>query len=416
VYANEVRVEGTLAWRNNNPGNIRPGQFAQNHGAIGSGGGFAIFPDEATGSNALLALLQTPMYQSLTITNAIFKYAPPTDNNNTQAYVNFIRQATGLNVNRTMSSLSADELNAVAGAIRQQEGWTEGTIYTCSTPSAPSWVSAVLGCTSIATGAVPTVTGISPNSGPPDGGVTVVITGTGFTDVIGVAFGQQDAAGFSVDSDTQISAASPIANLSGAVDVTVTTGAGTSATGNADQFTFVTDAAPPSVTGLSPTSGPTEGGTQVTITGSGFTAASSVAFGAASPVSLSVDSDTQITTLSPTSDGSGAVAVTVTTSGGTSTTDSTTQFSYAPPPTVTAIDPTTGPSAGGTQVTISGSGFTGTSGVTFGSSDAPGFTVVSDTEITVSSPAANVSGAVDVSVMANGVVSDSSPADQFTYT
>ncbi len=35
---------GTRAWRNNNPGNIRPSQFSYKNGAIGSAGGFAIFP------------------------------------------------------------------------------------------------------------------------------------------------------------------------------------------------------------------------------------------------------------------------------------------------------------------------------------------------------------------------------------
>ena len=51
---------------------------------------------------------------------------------------------------------------------------------------------------------------------------------------------------------------------------------GTSATSSADQFTYV---AAPTVTGISPTAGPTAGGTAVTITGTGFTGATAVDFG-----------------------------------------------------------------------------------------------------------------------------------------
>ena len=58
----------------------------------------------------------------------------------------------------------------------------------------------------------------------------------------------------------------------------MTTGSGTSATSPADQFTFVTPA--PTVTSVSPTSGTTHGGTVVTITGTDFTGATAVDFGA----------------------------------------------------------------------------------------------------------------------------------------
>ncbi len=146
VYSGFLRFGGTLAWRNNNPGNIRPGTFSNNHGAIGSAFGFAVFPDESTGMDAIVALLRTQTYQSKTIRGAIFLYAPPNDNNDTDAYVNFIRQATGLDPNTAMSSLNADQLNAVAGAIRRMEGWRAGQEYTCSTQNLPAWASTVLGC------------------------------------------------------------------------------------------------------------------------------------------------------------------------------------------------------------------------------------------------------------------------------
>ena len=57
---------------------------------------------------------------------------------------------------------------------------------------------------------------------------------------------------------------------------TVTTNGGTSATSSADQFTYV---APPTVTAVSPISGPITGGSLVTITGTNFTGATAVDFG-----------------------------------------------------------------------------------------------------------------------------------------
>ena len=82
----------------------------------------------------------------------------------------------------------------------------------------------------------PVVTAISSTSGSTDGGTTVTITGTGFTGATAVDFGGA-AATFTVDSDTTISALSPLGT--GTVDVTVKSANGTSATSAADQFTYV---------------------------------------------------------------------------------------------------------------------------------------------------------------------------------
>jgi YVTN family beta-propeller protein len=86
---------------------------------------------------------------------------------------------------------------------------------------------------------VPAVTGISPTTGPLSGGTTVTITGSNFTGATGVSFGGIPAAGFTVNSDTSITAVSPAAASAGTVDVTVTTPNGTSAAGPADQFSYL---------------------------------------------------------------------------------------------------------------------------------------------------------------------------------
>jgi hypothetical protein len=86
-------------------------------------------------------------------------------------------------------------------------------------------------------GIVPTVTAVSPNGGPPAGGTSVTISGTNLTGVSAVSFGGAAAARFAVNGATSITAIAP-AGAVGTVDVTVTTGNGTSATSAVDQFTY----------------------------------------------------------------------------------------------------------------------------------------------------------------------------------
>jgi IPT/TIG domain len=201
---------------------------------------------------------------------------------------------------------------------------TAGTVSVTVTTKAGSVTGGEF--TYITTDAAPTVTGINPTSGTASGGISVTITGTGFNGATGIAFGSTAASNFTVNSDTQIMATSPVVSLSGAVDVTVTTPNGTSATSNADQFTYLTPTALPTLTSISPASGPDTGGTAFVITGTGFTGATGVSFGRMAASNVSIQSDTQITATSPA--GSGTVDVTVTTPGGTSATSSADQFTY----------------------------------------------------------------------------------------
>ena len=127
----------------------------------------------------------------------------------------------------------------------------------------------------------------------------------------------------------------------------------------------------PTVTGINPNTGPPAGGTSVTITGTNFNGATAVRFGGNAAASFTVNSATQITATSPA--GTGTVDVTVTTPGGTSAPSSADQFSYVSAPTVTSVNPNTGPPAGGTSVTITGTNFTGATAVRFGGTAAGSF-------------------------------------------
>jgi hypothetical protein len=154
------------------------------------------------------------------------------------------------------------------------------------------------------------------------------------------------------------------------------------------------------VTGVSPSSGPSGGGTNVTVTGSGFWKfGTSVTFGGVAATNVTFVDSATITCTTPVH-AAGTVTVVESDSKGTSTTLSN-GFTYTAVPVVTTISPASGPLAGGTSVTITGTGFAGATAVTFDGIAATGFTVNSATQITATTPA-DTAGAVDVAVTTAG--------------
>jgi hypothetical protein len=85
----------------------------------------------------------------------------------------------------------------------------------------------------------PVVTGVQPSTGPPAGGTSVVISGHGFTGATGadaVKFGSADAASYTVDSDTSITATAPAGT--GVVNVVVTVSSTASIVSSQDRFSY----------------------------------------------------------------------------------------------------------------------------------------------------------------------------------
>jgi len=164
---------------------------------------------------------------------------------------------------------------------------------------------------------LPTITSITPNTGTTAGGTPITIAGTdlsGGTVTIGGA-----AATVSATTATSITATTPTGSA-GAQNVVVTTTAG--AVTSTGGYTYVN---PPTVSNVSPSSGPIAGGTIVTITGTNLTGATAVSFGGTTATSFTVNSATSITATAP-AHAAGASAVAVTTVGGTAT--SAGAFSY----------------------------------------------------------------------------------------
>jgi hypothetical protein len=229
---------------------------------------------------------------------------------------------------------------------------------------------------------------VSPTSasavGPPAGGTSVIIRGNHLGGASGVSFGATPATSFTVNSNFQITAIAP-AHVAGAVDVTVTTPNSTSSSSpTIDAFSYV---GPPAVTGITsvanPAGGPTGGGTQVTVTGSGFDKVTGVAFGAVPATSFLVNGLNSINATAPA--GSGTADITVTAGGITSPITSADHYTYNGTLTVIAGNasysnspgtnvPVTATSQSASTVTITATGAWTTGGLVALSGFANGLT------------------------------------------
>ncbi|MEU3303665.1 MULTISPECIES: IPT/TIG domain-containing protein [unclassified Streptomyces] len=238
---------------------------------------------------------------------------------------------------------------------------------------------------------------ISPNQGTTGGGTTVTITGTNLAGATAVRFGSKLAT-ITGNTPTSVTVTSP--SGSGTVAVTVTTAAGTS---NPLNFYYI---GAPFKASLSAVSGPSAGGNTISITGTGLSTASSIAFGA-NNATPTVTSDSLLSVTVPAGT-AGSVGVSVTTTGGSNNGFS---YTYVDAPTIVSLTPTSGSTSGGTAVTITGTGLTTTESVTFDGVTAP-FSVISSTTVSAVTPPGSA-GAVDVVVNTSG--GSATETDGFTY-
>ena len=151
-------------------------------------------------------------------------------------------------------------------------------------------------------------------------------------------------------------------------------------------------AGPPVVTSFSPSSGAV--GRIVTLTGTDFTDANSVAFNATEST-FTLDSDTQITTTVPDGATSGPITVITPLGSGQSA-------SFTVLPSITSFDPASGPP--GTLVTISGAAFVNVKRVTIGGARAV-YAVVDYHTLTATVPTASVTGKIVIVTQAGTVKS-----------
>jgi hypothetical protein len=147
----------------------------------------------------------------------------------------------------------------------------------------------------------PTVSAVSPTGGSEDGGTFITVTGTGFTDgngdsiVTSVTVGGASATAVDVVSGTSVTLLTPSGSGSGN-QIIVTTSAGSST--DAVAFEYEAESLFPTVTAVSPSSGAVSGGTDITVTGTGFVTGTKVFVGG-QELSTTLDSPTQLTATTP---------------------------------------------------------------------------------------------------------------------
>jgi hypothetical protein len=122
---------GRIPFRNNNPGNVKRGPFADRNGAIGyDNRNFAIFPDIKSGRAAQKDLL-TNGYRGLTFADAIAKYKhgevlaelPPEKQELTEQYLKELDAwGTGVPRDEKFETLTPAQREALIFNIQRQEG------------------------------------------------------------------------------------------------------------------------------------------------------------------------------------------------------------------------------------------------------------------------------------------------------
>jgi uncharacterized protein with beta-barrel porin domain len=244
---------------------------------------------------------------------------------------------------------------------------------------------------------------VAPNTGPSGGGTVVTLTGSNLSGAASVTFGGT-AATITANTATSLTVTAP-AHAAGAVDLVVTTPGG-SVTQTAS-YTYI---APPAIASVSPATGPTAGGTSVTLSGSDFSGATSVTFGGVA-ATISAITATTITVTTP-AHAAGAVDVVVMTASGSGTKSNGYTYVAPTPPSLTAALPVSGPTSGGTAVTLTGTNLSGATSVTFGGTAAT-FTANTATSITATAPA-HAAGVV--SVVVSTTSGSATLSNGYTYT
>ncbi len=133
--------------------------------------------------------------------------------------------------------------------------------------------------------------------------------------------------GYSLDATSGMAGVSPASSVSFDITAVPPSGGGPSGGGGSGGSGGAGGSiAAPAVSGISPTSGPSTGGTAVTIAGSNFSGATEVEFGGHSATTFTVVNPNEITAVSP--PGIGTADVQVVTPGGTSAAIASDRFTY----------------------------------------------------------------------------------------
>ena len=119
-----------LGLRQRNPGNIRPG--AGFIGESGDGGGYATFGSDDEGLRAIQKLLMTygDKYDIKTLRQLANRYAPPSDNNPTDSYIDFLSDKTGIGADDeiNLAESGSSIIPAIVGFEQGQQPYSQAQI------------------------------------------------------------------------------------------------------------------------------------------------------------------------------------------------------------------------------------------------------------------------------------------------
>ncbi|MHC4601611.1 MAG: IPT/TIG domain-containing protein, partial [Planctomycetota bacterium] len=375
--------------------------------------------DTPAGTGTADVVITNPDTQSDTLAGA-FTYVPPPT-------VTSINPSSGPITGGTPVTITGTDFQSgatvtIGASPATNVAFVNATTLTCDTPAGAAGAADVVvtnpdSQADTLAGAFtfvppPTVSSINPVSGPTAGGTSVTITGTDFVSGATVTIGGNPATNVAFVNATTITCDTP-AGTAGTADVTVTN-PDTQADTLAGAFTYVP---PPSLTSINPTSGPTAGGTNVTLTGTDFQNGATVTIGG-NPCTNYNYAGVPTTITCDTPAGSVGPADVVITNPDTQTDTLTGGFTYVPPPVLTTINPTTGPTAGGTAVTLTGSAFQNGATVTIGGSACTNYNYAGiPTQIQCDTPTGLVGPAnvvvtnpdTQFSTLANGFIYTASP-------
>ncbi len=334
----------------------------------------------------------------------------------------------GTGVTITGQELSGTTSVTFGGTAAASYAVVNNTSVTAVTPAHSEGVVDVILTTPVGTATIPftytglSVTQVNPGLGGPGGGTPITITGTGLTGTTAVTFFEGatavgGATGITNVDETTVKATTTAYTGTSTppvdVDVQVTATLGTATLSDGFEYASQT------VTSVDPAFGTSLGGTPITITGTGLTGATDIAFfeGAAEVggATILTVTDTVITATTTAYTGTTAlpvdVDVQVTAKLGTATLSN--GFEYASSTLV--ISPTSGTAAGYETVTLSrGTGLDNVADVTFDGTSVINLNPpvpVDDFSVAVVTPPGNA-GTVPVVIS----FSDSSPDVSIDYT
>jgi len=251
----------------------------------------------------------------------------------------------------------------------------------------------------------PSISTVSPASGPTAGGTQITVSGANFQPLATATIGGVNCPVVGNVTATTLVCTTPPGATGPRTVVVVNPDSQNGQ--KVDAFTYVQ---PPSVATINPTSGPTAGGTAVTITGTNFQSNATASLGGAA---CTVTGTTTATVLqcNTTTRAGGTVSLVVTNGDGQTDTK-TNAFTYVPPPSISSLGTTSGPTRGGNLLTINGSNFSGST-VKVGTLDAA-VQSVNSTTITATMPQSTSTGGFNV-VVRNGDNQQSTGTYTYTY-